>query len=126
MYDVGEIVKAKVSFKTAAPVNGLRIRFEIRNSGGSLIGTSFSPIIDEKFQQNGLFIFEFDTSLLTPGRFIFDLLAFTMDEYGTSHAYDGIFPGFTIDISHTLNDFLPLTWKANYFGDIHLPEIKIK
>ena len=126
VYNVGEVVKARIVFKNEVPIEGLRIRFEIRNGSGYLIGTSFSDVIPTDKLKEQAFIFEFNTSFLTPGRFIFDLLAFTMDEYGTSHAYDGIFPGFSIDITQALNNVLPLVWKTNYFGDIHLPSIIIK
>ena len=126
LYNVGETVKARIDFKVDQPIQGLRIRFEIRNSGGSLVGTAFSNPISLDWQKRNYLYFEFKTDLFTPGRFVFDLLAFTMDEYGTSHAYDGIFPGFVIEISESLNDHLPLVWKSNYFGDVHFPPIGIK
>ena len=126
VYEVGESVLAHILFSVKKIIPGLRIRFEIRNGAGSLIGTSFSSIIPDEIQLSGECTVEIDTKCFAPGRFIFDMLAFTMDEYGVSHAYDGVFPGFTIDFSPTLNEVLPLIWKANYFGDLHLPAVKIK
>lgn len=126
VYEVGERIKARIKFEEKDPIKNLRLRFEVRNGSGSLIGTTFSDIIPLEQQKLGYLDIEIPTDLLTPGRFIFDMLAFILDDYGSSHAYDGVFPGFTVEISPALTDKLPIIWKTNYYGDIHLPSIKIK
>ena len=112
------IINSKINFKNVS------LRFEIFNSEDIVIGASFSKGFDLSKGDNRI-QFEFDTKLLAPGRYKFDIVLFASLGHGSQRGVDGVYPGFYIDVLDDEKGNNELKWRNNYWGNIHFNQIDI-
>ena len=125
LYDPGEVAKGKIFIETKKDIVDLKLRFEISNTIGQKIGTAFSN--PQTVQEGKTTIsFEMDTKEFAPGSYFFDIVAYTTNKFGGEYPFDGVYPGFIINISDNLSDDLDIKWKSEYWGSVHFSPITIK
>lgn len=124
VFELGEIISGTLKFENCDYMKNVSFRFEISNTSGTRIGTSMSPLLDEKMLKTGKINFSFDTSAITPGRYRIDIVAFEYSDNGNEKGIDGVYPGFIIDLIDTCNK-LKIGWNNNNWGNICLSELKI-
>lgn len=124
IFTVGETVKGLVKLVALKEFGNLKIRFEISNSFNIKVGTAFSNEIFVKKGEQSI-LFEFPTSLFVPGEYLFDIIIYSSNSYGHEVVVDGVYPGMIITFENTLTNCLDLIWRSNYWGFIHLPDIKV-
>ena len=71
------------------------------------------------------FLLRFDTAHLTPGRYKVDIIAYVDDEFGSECFLDGVYPGMVFELSDRINVDNPLIWLHQYWGHVHLHDVKL-
>ena len=120
----GELISGVIKIDSNIDYKNVSFRFEIFNSEDVVIGTSFSSTFNISKGENNI-SFVFDTKLLAPGKYKFDIVLFTSFEYGSQRGLDGVYPGLFIDIQDDENGNNKLKWRTNYWGNVHFNSIEI-
>ena len=101
-------------------------RFETKYQDQTNAGTMFSDCgIDFGAEEERSIHMMLDTTHLAPGRYLIDIIAYQFNEFGQECFLDGVYPGLVLDISDTLNDGNKLVWLHQYWGHVHLNDVKI-
>lgn len=126
VFDIGDVVELRLNCYSESIWNNIHFRFQIKYQDGTTVGTmlskkSFDFINNKEYNFN----LSFDTKHLAPGRYIFDIVAYYPDKLGNGDFVDGVYPGFALQISDTINEHNPIFWQHKKFGHIHLDNIVI-
>lgn len=101
-------------------------RFETKYQDQTKVGTMFTDKgVDFQEDQDRSIHLEMDTTHLTPGRYLIDIIAYQFNEYGKEQFLDGVYPGLVLEISETLNDGNELVWLHRYWGHVRLNDVSV-
>ena len=125
--ECGDILEFSLKCHATELWKNVRFRFEIQYQDGSIVGTMLSRETISIMADECIDIqLEFNTSHLTPGRYRVDIIAYINDEFGNEQFVDGVYPGFTFEITDTINEDNPLNWLHQYWGHVHLHDVEVK
>ena len=121
---VGDSLKLKIKCKANQLFSKMRIRFEIKASDDSTVGTMFLNE-DIKAKKGDLFDMnlEVDTNNLAPGQYRFILLAFEQNDFGVQDWCDRVEDAPIIIIEK--RNAKDLEWLPQWWGHIMLNDIKL-
>ena len=124
-FDCGSIIQAKLKCRAETALSMVKLRFEIQYQDGSKVGTMLSdkPLSYSPRQETELRLC-IDTAHLTPGRYYADIIAYTYDQFGNEDFLDGVYPGLAFELTDELNEQNQLVWLHQYWGHVHLHDIK--
>ena len=125
-FDYGSPICLEIVCSVSEQLKNVKFRFEIQYQDGSKVGTVFTDCgVDFSSAQKRYIELIFDTEHLAPGNYRVDMIAFTYNEFGAEAFLDGVYPGFSFEISDTLNERNELVWMHQYWGSVHLHDAKI-
>lgn len=99
-------------------------RFEIY-CNGKCVGTSFTKKAVNVTLGENLFDIWFDTNHIVRGKYIVNIIAFQCDQNGNELKMDGVYPGFSFEISDEFTEDHKINWLSDWWGNIHLEDSSI-
>lgn len=122
-YSDGEKVRMKVRVHTKRAYENLRLRFELRYSDDSPVGTmpgvSLGKCLENQEQE---FIVEVDPGSLTNGKYRVDLVLFELDDVGNSFDEELLLPAFFFEVQVRED----IVWNASNWGHIRFPDATVE
>ena len=114
VYDIGEPLAFDIDVKTKADMNELRYADDVPvgTVPDILLGNTMENVMSSYRMQ-------FDTSLLTPGKYKVYLVLFQRNEYGTCSDHDLIIPAFHFEMVGEQD----ITWNMITWGHIRFPDM---
>ncbi len=127
-FQQNEVAKMALRCCATQPFFNMFLRFEIQTFEGISVGTMLTstPFNIARDQEAELRLLV-DLSHLMPGRYRTNIVAYTVNEFGSEHFVDGVYPGFVFEINdnHSGGD-CNLIWLPQYWGHIRLRDVKIE
>lgn len=126
-YHAGEYIECELSCSSTKPWRDVKFRFEIKYQDGTSTATALTdkPLqFDQK--QKRIDKMRLDTSHLTPGKYLVNIVAYIYDQFGNEQFLDGVFPGFLFEINDTIDENNQLIWLHQYWGHIRLHDIIVE
>lgn len=124
-FNSGEKTKVEIRIESGKKWEKVSFRFEIHYQDGSTVGTMLSSSTVDIHEGVNTVTLELDLSHLTPGRYSADIIAYEYNEFGNEHLIDAVYPGIMWEISSELTQENSLIWLHNYWGHVHLHDLKI-
>ena len=124
-YKIGEYIEGKIGVETQKEFENIKIRFEIHDTNGVPVGTSFSNSVSVNKGQH-CFDFCLKTGSLMPGRYFVDIVVYCFNDRGNQRGIDGVYPGFIFDITEEKENLSDLNWNTRYWGHVRFQDIEIK
>ena len=125
-YECGEVISVELKCKASVVLEKVKLRFELQFQNGTKVGTMFTNH-DISFNngEEKVLQLQIDTSHLTPGRYHTDIIGYTYDQFGNEDFLDGVYPGFSFELTDKINEYNQLVWLHQYWGHINLHDVKI-
>ncbi len=121
-YSDNEKIRMKLRVHTKKEYKDLRLRFELRYSDDSPVGTmpnvALGTCLEDQEQE---YIVEVDPTCLTNGKYRVDLVLFEMNEFGNSFDEELLLPAFFFEVQ-TKED---IVWNPTNWGHIRFPEASV-
>ena len=125
-FDCGTAINMELECHAVRAWKNVRLRFEIQYQDGTNVGTMLmNEGISLNANSQARFLLRFDTAHLTPGRYKVDIIAYVDDEFGSECFLDGVYPGMVFELSDRINVDNPLIWLHQYWGHVHLHDVKL-
>lgn len=122
-YRDGEKVRMKIRVHTKKDYEDLRLRFELRYSDDSPVGTMPSVSLGKCLaNQDQEFIVEVDPVCLTNGKYRVDLVLFELDDVGNSFDEELLLPAFFFEVQ--VNE--DIVWNSSNWGHIRFPNAGVE
>ena len=122
----GDPLQIRLKWKSNKDLKDVRFRMTLKYVDDSPIGLAQSPTICDCIKDNEYTTdFEFDTSLISQGRYFFDIEAFQKDNCGNNVALDSVIRAISFDVLSNLSSDKIITWLHRKWGSIDFPELKI-
>ena len=123
--DVSEDLEFVLHCKCNYACSEVGFRFEVFSSDGSIVGTAFSDKCLSGIKGEAYDIYsKLPVNNLAPGRYKCVALTFEFDEHGNQIGVDRVDPALYFEIVNNHAD--ELVWLTQYWGHIHLNDIKVK
>ena len=122
IYLQGESLRFDATILARGSFEHLRFRLELRYADNVPVGTV--PDTDLGCLSEGeqrTYSMEFDTKLLTRGKYRADIVLFERNEYGTSLDHDLVLPAFYFEIQ----DSETITWNTANWGHVRFPDMLV-
>lgn len=127
VYVTGQKVKFNVEWESFNNLEDVRFRAIIRYQDDSPVGMVTSPVICSlKRGESYSADFEFDTSMLTEGRYQLSIAFFQRGSKGESIILDHVTRATTIEIINDLDSEGFLDWEHRWWGSVKFPELNVK
>lgn len=124
IYMRGEPICFEVRWKAKADVDNVRFRMIVRYRDDSPVGLVQSGELgDFKAGEECINRFEFDTSMLSDGKYFFSIAFYQSDRVGNSVILDHISRAVSIDIVSATDDKSLLNWEHRWWGSVKFPEL---
>ena len=118
-YSDGEKLRMKVRVHTKRDYEDLRLRFELRYSDDSPVGTMPSVSLGKCLEnQEQEFIVEMNPVCLTNGKYRVDLVLFELDDVGNSFDEELLLPAFFFEVQVKED----VVWNSSNWGHIRFPD----
>lgn len=125
VYSTGEKVKLSVDFTSEADLEKVAFRIALRVEDQITIGlASSAPEISIRRGHN-IVDMEFDPSSLAPGKYLAQLTAFSVNEYGAATLHDVVDDAFAFERIQNSTDNNNISWNTSLWGHIMFPQIII-
>jgi lipopolysaccharide transport system ATP-binding protein len=122
-YTTGEKVRMKIRVHTKKEYADLRLRFELRYSDDSPVGTMPSVSLGKCLENHDQeFFVEVDPISLTGGKYRVDLVLFEIDEFGNSYDEELLLPAFFFEVQAKED----IVWNSSNWGHIRFPDATIE
>ena len=121
--NMGEALKYKLEIVSKKDMNEAILRFVLFNQAGENIGMAPSEFYSIRTGKN-ICKFVFDTSVLSPGSYAADIILCER-ENNVYMKHDSVGLILKFEIEETIN-FFDIKWNRQYWGNMVLPEIKLK
>lgn len=123
-FECGSLIHVSLACRSSVYLSSVKIRFEINYGDGSKVGTMFTTA-DYCFEKDVKTNLELalDSSHLSPGKYIVNIVAYINDQFGNEEFLDGVYPGFLFELVDTEKAFNDVTWNGKYWGRIKLHDI---
>ena len=122
-YADGEKIRMKLRVHTKRDYRDLRLRFELRYSDDTPVGTmpnvSLGKCLENQEQE---YIVEIDPTTLTNGKYRVDLVLFEMDEFGNSYDEELLLPACYFEVQ-VKEDII---WNSSNWGHIRFPQATVE
>lgn len=127
VYVAGQKIRFSVDWDSFNNLDDVRFRAIIRYQDDSPVGMVTSPpICSVKRGESYSAEFEFDTSILTEGRYHLSIALYQRGSKGESIILDHVTRATTIEIINDLNSNSFLDWQHRWWGSVNFPELCIK
>ena len=83
-----------------------------------------SPCIDTS-EHNDSIILQVPLDWLAPGKYIVDLVAYSVNEYGNNQLHDVVNDAFVFEKDILLNENNKMKWHHSWWGHVMFPEIQV-
>ncbi len=125
-YVAGEEIELSLVCDAFTQLKGVKFRFEMKYEDGTVVGTAFSDkSISFDLGCSKSIDLRVNTQCLTSGVYVADIVAYQYNEFGNENFLDGVYPGLFFEIIQDINENNELVWLHQYWGHVHLPDIKI-
>lgn len=122
----GEPLRIRLKWKANKDLKDVRFRMTLNYVDDSPIGLIQSPTICDCVKESEYTTdFEFDTSLISQGRYFFNIETFQKDNYGNNVALDSVNKAISFDLLSNLSSDRIITWSHRKWGSIDFPKLKI-
>jgi lipopolysaccharide transport system ATP-binding protein len=122
-YTDEEKIRMKIRVNTKKDYADLRLRFELRYSDDSPVGTMPSVSLGKCLEnQEQEFLVEVDPVCLTSGKYRVDLVLFEIDEFGNSYDEELLLPAFFFEVQ-AKDD---IVWNSSNWGHIRFPDATVE
>ena len=127
VFDSGEEIDLRLRVKTDSDFVGVKFRFEFSDENSVKLGSMWSRNALD-FAKDGIrdLHIRLNSKHLTPGSYKVDIVAFMTDAYGEDVFLDGVYPGFALNISETINSHNPNHWYRERWGALRMQEFDIE
>ena len=122
VYRTGEDIHFRLKLHANQTVEQMRMRFEVRYSDDSPVGTAQCSLGDIQTGQDKDYTMRFNLTNLTRGRYKCLIVIHGENEYGSYEDYDAVWPTFCID----LEDDIAINWNTRMWGHIRFPDVQIE
>ena len=120
-------LKMRVSCLSSKFWENVRFRMEIHAQSGLVIGTMLSKEkLDFSPNEEKNICISVCLDHLATGRYSVDIIAFVNNDFGTELYLDGVYPGFTIDVSNERESENGIAWRHKPWGNIQLHDFKVE
>lgn len=122
----GEKMKIRLDWKSLYDLSEVRFRMIVRLHNDTAVGLVTSPVIVDA-TKDGVYttVFEFDTSLLTEGKYYLSLALYQNGQSGDFVSLDHITRAVTFELVRDPNETLYLSWQRSSWGAIKFPPMNI-
>ena len=122
-YSAGEKIRMKILVHTKKEYADLRLRFELRYSDDSPVGTMPSVSLGKCMEnQDQEYFVEVDPISLTGGKYRVDLVLFEIDEFGNSYDEELLLPAFFFEVQGRED----IVWNSSNWGHIRFPDASVE
>ncbi len=126
-HECGDLLNLQLEIKLKREIEDFRIRFEVFNQGGIVVGTMISNAALKHVSPGDHSLqLQMDTTGLVPGRYRVDIVAYSMNEFGVETFLDGVYPGFILELNSFPKKEADLIWKECFWGYVKLKDINMK
>lgn len=127
IFSVGEVIKLNLTCTANRAWKNVKFRFEVKFQDGTVAATALTDhSLNYECQETRSETMHFDTAHLTPGRYTADIIAYLFDEFGAEQFIDGVYPGFSFEVSDKVDEENQLIWLHQYWGHIRLNDVKVE
>lgn len=126
-YQCGAPISFSLSVISKKTFSNVKFRFEIGfQDGGRVSAVLTDKALDFAENSKTNISMIFDTSHLTPGKYIVDIISYIYDDFGNQKLLDAVYPGFRFEILDTINTQNELKWMHRHWGYTQLHNVQIK
>lgn len=126
IYCSGDIVNLVIMCKTTKTWDGVKFRFELYSQDGIKVGTMLSANeITIETSEKSMSLVQMDTSHLTPGRYMVDIVAYQDNQFGSEQFLDGVYPGIAFQIKNDEKGKDKMVWLPQHWGHVRLHDISL-
>ena len=112
----GEMISVRIVWRTTIENKPLCIRLLLYRSDSVPAGMAISPNLNYKSGIENTHTFEWDVSLLAPGKYQAQLLICEIDEYGIQTLHECVNQAICFEINQNINSFHKLQWIPGWGG----------
>lgn len=125
-FECNDKIDLKVKVRTTKDWHNVFFRFEITLINSIKIGTMFSDKgLDFRSGEEKTITFCMDTVHMTPGKYRVEVVAYDTDRLGEDHFIDGVYPGFSFEISNKINEYNIKLWHQHFWGAVHFQDVQV-
>jgi len=122
-YSDGEKIRMKIRVHTKREYEDLRLRFELRYSDDSPVGTMPNVSLGKCLaNQEQEYIVEVEPACLTNGKYRVDLVLFEIDDVGNSYDEELLLPAFFFEVQVRED----IVWNSSNWGHIRFPVASVE
>ena len=125
VYEYKENIECSIFIKTYKKIDSPCLRIEIRYEDDTPIGATYAQNMNTVRANTET---EFKCSMinpgLIPGRYKALVVLYEVNDMGTYHDLDAVWPGFVFDIEDTKGT-IKIAWNRNHWGKICFEELKV-
>ena len=125
VYNLNEPIRFDLMIRAKDTVDRVSLRFEIRGSDESSVGTAFALDFGQLKRGQNLYTFEVDTNGLVPGKYSVVLGLFEVNSSGAYNDFDVVERALGFEIMD-FDDCLNINWLGNFWGHIKLNNMMVK
>ena len=122
-YADGEKIRLQLRVETRRSYEDLRLRFELRYSDDTPVGTMPSVSLGKcRENQEQEYIVEIDPTILTNGKYRVDLVLFETDEFGNSFDEELLLPACYFEVQAREE----IVWNSSNWGHVRFPQAQVR
>ena len=126
IYKKGERIRISVHYTALVERNDMAIRWTIHSADGLRAGMSTTgPKIKSKLGENDI-VLELPLDWLAPGKYIVDMVAYSVNEYGHDQLHDVIEEAFIFEKDQSLQENNGMKWHHSWWGYVMFPEMQVQ
>ena len=126
VFHCGEEIDLTLRCMVDRPWEKIFFRFETKFVDGTPCATAFTERgIDFAEKETKDLHLKYSTEHLTPGKYTVNIVAYICGEIGAEQFLDGVYPGFSFEISDKIDENNKLNWLYQYWGHSKLHDVKV-
>ncbi len=126
IYYHGEDVQLEIAFTARRAAQNITFRMTIHSADGSRAGMATTkPCITVAEGENRLQL-TVPMEWLAPGKYIVDMVAYSVNEYGHNQLHDVVEEAFAFEKLLSTEENNAMTWNHSWWGYVMFPEIQVK
>lgn len=125
IYKQGEKIEIQVDYISSQMCSNLAFRWTIHSSEGDRAGMATTkPCINSRHGENSI-VLSIPLDWLAPGKYIVDLVAYSINEYGSDQLHDVINDAFIFEKDLLSDENNKMEWHTSWWGYVMFPEIEV-
>lgn len=125
IFKIGEKIKLKVDFITKKEISHLAFRWTVHSSEGDRAGMATTKPIIKCHEGSNSVILTLPLDWLAPGKYYVDLVAYSVNKYGSNQLHDVINEAFAFEKYILTEENNRMEWHQSWWGYVMFPEIEV-